>query len=261
LFGTFLFYKTSAEYTTPLILPNGVLSGLSAAALRYFADTRLLKEALDVIAEERKWLEKNTAQAKTHFGSSYAAGVAVGKTLVDAGKGWAQRASEIMFQDSGKLKIDIVTMTRQPARKLTLLAVELDQIWSEDMQRDPSRVGGFSACLGCVSGCSDCSAGLPFFAAHDLCSTVSTVRNEPRFSLSSGKIPQERPNPPLRKGLEEAGEKGDGTARGTAACARFRPTGLARASRPRAARGRRHASLSTSRRQSPWRDGSPAARL
>jgi hypothetical protein len=49
-----------------------------------------------------------------------------------------------------------------------------------------------------------------------------------------------------------SGRGGDGTARGTAACTRFRPTGLARASRPRAARGRRQASLSISRRQSPW---------
>jgi serine/threonine protein kinase len=169
--------------TNHLILPSDVLLRLSADAKPYFADTRLLKEALDVMAEERKWLEMNTAQAKTHFGSNYAAGVAIGKTLVDAGKGWVQRASEIMFQDSGKLKIDIVTMTRQPARKLPLLAVELDQIWSEDMLRDPGRVGGFSACLGCLPGCSDCSAGLPFFVAMELAATINDSNLESCLEL------------------------------------------------------------------------------
>ena len=28
--------------------------------------------------------------------------------------------------------------------------------------------------MRCLPGCPDCSAGLPFFAAHDLCSTVSS---------------------------------------------------------------------------------------
>jgi predicted RNA-binding Zn-ribbon protein involved in translation (DUF1610 family) len=154
------------------------------------------------------------------------------KKIVDACRGWVEQALAIMFQDSGKLKIDIVAMTREASHNYqavghkafrisnhphtlnwnenlidhncdvcgggiifdgyrcsnacdfymcmkcatgtnTLLAVVIDQIWSEDMLRDPSRVGGFSACVGCLPGCSDCSAGLPFFAAHDLCSIVS----------------------------------------------------------------------------------------
>ena len=154
------------------------------------------------------------------------------KKIVDACRGWVEQALAIMFQDSGKLKIDIVAMTREASHNYqavghtafrisnhphtlnwnenlidhncdvcgggiifdgyrcsnacdfymcmkcatgtnTLLAVVIDQIWSEDMLRDPSRVGGFSACVGCLPGCSDCSAGLPFFAAHDLCSFVS----------------------------------------------------------------------------------------
>ena len=66
--------KSLAANQRPLILPNGVLSGLSAAALRYFADTRLLKDALDMMTEETTWLETNTAQAKTHFSSNHVAG-------------------------------------------------------------------------------------------------------------------------------------------------------------------------------------------
>jgi len=98
-----------------------------------------------MMTEETTWLKTNTDQAKTHFGSNYAAGVSGGK-IVDAYRGWVQRVSAIMFQDSAKLKIDIVTMTSKNALgKNTLLAVELHQIWSEDMLRDPSRVGGFSA--------------------------------------------------------------------------------------------------------------------
>ncbi len=44
---------------------------------------------------------------------------------------------------------------------------------------------------------------------------------------------------------EEAGTERD--CKGTAVCASFRPTSLARAARPRAARGRRQAAVSTSR--------------
>ena len=66
--------KSLAANQRPLILPNGVLSGLSAAALRYFADTRLLKDALDMMTEETTWLETNTAQAKTHFSYNHVAG-------------------------------------------------------------------------------------------------------------------------------------------------------------------------------------------
>ena len=45
--------------------------------------------------------------------------------------------------------------------------------------------------------------------------------------------------------VEEAGTERDGE--GTAGCASFRPTSLARAARPRAARGRRQAAVSTSK--------------
>jgi len=67
-------WLAATEPQIALILPNGVLSGLSAAALRYFADTRLLKDALDMMTEETTWLETNTAQAKTHFSYNHVAG-------------------------------------------------------------------------------------------------------------------------------------------------------------------------------------------
>ena len=52
----------------------------------------------------------------------------------------------------------------------------------------------------------------------------------------------------MRRGYESTRRRFGGE-RGPSACARFRPSRLARAARPRAARGRRQAAVGTSRRR------------
>jgi len=166
-----------------LVLPEHWLSSSGLLTQSLFLHTSRLKDAQTMMNEEDFWIEKKTKAAQRHFQSGLTPEEIKNGNFAEGWLRWAEDGIGVMFEVNSTNSCPIlladapsthflVSNTNKEQPRLKLLAIQLDDVWSADMLRNPADVNGCSECYGCELGCEYCKKGLPFYAALTMCDSI-----------------------------------------------------------------------------------------